>query len=81
MKKVIRKELDAIKKEFSRPRKTLIENGKEAVYVEAPLKEEQIYFVMDRFGYSKTFDKATYERNKENVVKDYKYIVPCMNTD
>ena len=36
---------------------------------------------MDRFGYSKTFDKATYERNKANVYQDYKYVVPCMNTD
>lgn len=81
MKRVIRKELDSIKKEFGKERKTVIEDGKEAVYVEAPLKEEQIYFVMDRFGYCKTFDKATYERNKENAGKDYKYIVPCMNTD
>ena len=81
MKRVIRKELDSIKKEFGQKRKTVIEDGKEAVYVEAPLKEEQIYFVMDRFGYCKTFDKATYERNKENAGKDYKYIVPCMNTD
>ena len=81
MKKVIRKELDAFKKEFGRERRTVIENGKEAVYIEAPVKEEQIYFIMDRFGYSKTFDKATYERNKANVYQDYKYVVPCMNTD
>ncbi len=81
MKRVIRKELDGLKKEFQRERRTVIEDGKAAVYVEAPLKQEQIYFVMDRFGYSKTFDKATYERNKENVRKDYKYVVPCMNTD
>ena len=81
MKKVIRKELDAFKKEFGRERRTVIENGKEVVYIEAPVKEEQIYFIMDRFGYSKTFDKATYERNKANVYQDYKYVVPCMNTD
>lgn len=36
---------------------------------------------MDRFGYSKTMDKATYQRNKENILKEYKFIVPCMNTD
>ena len=81
MKRVIRKELDSLKKEFGRRRRTAIENAKEAVYVEAPVKQEQIYFIMDRFGYSKTFDKATYERNKANVYKDYKYVVPCMNTD
>lgn len=36
---------------------------------------------MDRFGYSKTMDKATYQRNKDNILKEYKFIVPCMNTD
>src|SRR5699024_10203176 len=37
MKKVIRKELDAFKKEFGRERRTVIENGKEVVYIEAPV--------------------------------------------
>ncbi|MFR5293447.1 MAG: hypothetical protein ACLTF6_01385 [Clostridium sp.] len=32
MNKVIREDLDHIKEEFAVPRKTLIENGKEAVY-------------------------------------------------
>lgn len=36
---------------------------------------------MDRFGYSKTMDKATYQRNKENILKEYKFIVPCNDTD
>ena len=81
LKNVIRKELDKIKKEFGRQRRTVVEDGKEAVYVAAPVKEETVYFVMDRFGYSKTMDKATYQRNKENILKEYKFIVPCMNTD
>ena len=81
LKNVIRKELDKIKKEFGRERRTVVEDGKEAVYVAAPAKEETVYFVMDRFGYSKTMDKATYQRNKENILKEYKFIVPCMNTD
>ena len=36
---------------------------------------------MDRFGYAKTVDKATYERNKENIDREYKYVFSCMNTD
>ena len=81
LKNVIRKELDLIKKEFGSQRKTIVEDAKEAVYVAAPIKEETVYFVMDRFGYSKTMDKATYQRNKDNILKEYKFIVPCMNTD
>ena len=48
LKNVIRKELDKIKKEFGRERRTVVEDGKEAVYVAAPVKEETVYFVMDR---------------------------------
>jgi len=36
---------------------------------------------MDRFGYSKILDKNTYERNEETVLKEYRHIVHCMNTD
>ena len=36
---------------------------------------------MDRFGYSKILDKSTYERNEETVLKEYRHIVHCMNTD
>lgn len=81
MRNVMKKDLAAIKKEYQKKRKTAIEDGAEAVYEEEPVKEEQVYFVMDRFGYAKTLDKAVYQRNQENLPKDYKYIVPCMNTD
>ena len=81
MRNVMKKDLAAIKKEYQKKRRTAIEDGAEAVYEEEPVKEEQVYFVMDRFGYAKTLDKAAYQRNQENVPKDYKYIVPCMNTD
>lgn len=81
MQRVMKRDLTGIKKEYQKKRRTVVEDGAEAVYEEEPIKEEQVYFVMDRFGYAKTFDKATYQRNQENVSKDYKYAVPCMNTD
>jgi len=81
MQRVMKQDLMKIKKEYQRERRTVVEDGAEAVFEEEPLKEEQVYFVMDRFGYAKTFDKATYQRNQENASRDYKYIVPCMNTD
>ena len=36
---------------------------------------------MDRFGYAKTIDVSTYERNKEAADAENKYIIHCMNTD
>ena len=44
-------------------------------------KKYEVVFVMDRFGYSKILDKSTYERNEETVLKEYRHIVHCMNTD
>ena len=81
MAQVIMKDLDSIRKEFGRPRKTLIDNVEEVVYEEKKVEEMEVYFLMDRFGYAKTIDKVTYERNKENVDREYKYVFACMNTD
>lgn len=81
MTKVIRKELDDIKKAYAKPRKTVIENGVEAVYEEKKIEEQEVVFVMDRFGYAKTIDTSTYERNKETVDGENKYVFCCMNTD
>ncbi len=81
MTKVIRKELDDIKKAYAKPRKTVIENGVEAVYEEKKIEEQEVVFVMDRFGYAKTMDTSTYERNKETVDGENKYVFYCMNTD
>lgn len=81
MVKVILKDLEKIKKEYGIPRKTIIENGVEAVFVESKLEEQDLTFIMDRFGYAKTIDISTYERNKETVHKENKYILKCKNTD
>ncbi len=56
MAQVIMNELDGFKKEYSHPRKTVIENGQEAVYKEKELEEMDVVFLMDRFGYAKTVD-------------------------
>ncbi len=79
--KVIKKDLEAIKKEFSLERKTVIEDGEEAVYEEEMPKEQEVVFVMDRFGYAKTVDTSIYERNKETIEAENKYVFRCMNTE
>ncbi len=50
MAQVIIQELDAIKKEYSRKRRTLIENAQEAVYEEKKPEEMDVIFLMDKFG-------------------------------
>ncbi len=80
MAQVIIQELDVIKKEYSKKRRTLIENAQEAVYEEKKPEEMDVIFLMDKFGYCKTIDMTTYERNKEAADAEFKYVVKCRNT-
>ena len=77
---VIMEDLDRIKKEFARKRRTVVENAEEAVFEEKKVEEQEVVFLMDRFGYAKTVDVSTYERNKEAADNENKYILHCMNT-
>lgn len=79
MAKVIKADLLKIKKEYSVPRRTAIEDAEAAVFVEKEIPVQEVMFIMDRFGYAKTIDMAAYERNKEAVHSEYKYIFSCMN--
>ena len=45
------------------------------------MAEAEYVFVMDRFGYAKLIDPASYERNRETIELENKYIFSCMNTD
>lgn len=80
MAQVIMNELDDIKKSYGKPRKTVIENMAEAVYEEKKPEAMDVVFLMDRFGYAKTIDIATYERNKEAADSENKYVFTCKNT-
>lgn len=81
MDEVIITDLEKIKAEFALPRRTRIEEGKEAVFVEEEPAVQEAVFVMDRFGYSKLLDKAAYERNQESVDSEYPYLLRSMTSD
>ena len=78
---VIKKDLEEIKAEFATPRRTLIEDGKEAVYDETAVEIREVVFVMDKFGYGKLVDRATYDRNQETIEGENPHVIPCLNTD
>ncbi len=79
MAQVIISELDGFKKEYGRKRRTVIENAQEAVYKEKEFEETDVVLLMDRFGYAKTIDTVTYERNKEAADSEFRYVVTCKN--
>ena len=80
MDKLIIKELDSYRKEYGRDRRTLIENAEAVVFEEKKIEEMEVIFLMDRFGYARTVDIATYERNKDSLDAENRYIFPVMNT-
>ena len=80
MAEVIVEDLDKIKAEYGRKRRTVIENGEEAVYEEHKIEEQDVIFLMDRFGYARTIDVSTYERNKDAADTENKVVMACKNT-
>ena len=80
MSNVIIEELKQFRKEFAGERRTVIMNAEAAVFEEKKIEEQEVVFLMDRFGYARTVDPSVYERNKEAADSENKYIVSCMNT-
>ena len=80
MAQVIMNELDAIKKEFGRKRRTQIENAEEAVYREKETVETDVCVLVDRFGYARAIEMSAYERNKEAADGENRFAVICKNT-
>lgn len=78
--KVIKKRLREYKKIFNKPRRTIIEDAKKEEYIEE-IKEEDIYVLVDRFGYTKSLDSASYSRVLEDTLKEYSHIILMKNTD
>ncbi len=77
---LIKTDLSEIKERYGYPRRTVIEDGQEAVYQEAAPEEAPAVFVMDRMGYCRLLDPQVYEKNRQAVEEEQKYIINCMNT-
>jgi DNA gyrase subunit A len=78
--KVIKSRLKEYKKVFHRERCTEIMNIAATEYVEE-IKIEDIYILIDRFGYTKSIDVASYTRASEDNLKDYVHTLLIKNTD
>lgn len=81
MAKVIIAELKEFKKNYAKPRRTVIDNVEVAVVEEKPLEVIDVAVLVDRFGYAKCVDMPTYERNMEAAGAESKYVILCKNTD
>ncbi len=79
MEKVIEKDLLSYKKNYASERKTDIINAGPAVVVVKKEEPVDVYFVMDRFGYAKTIDQSTFDRNQETVLSENRYVIKIRN--
>jgi len=76
---VLISDMDKLKREFSVKRRTDIEDAEEIVIEEEAPKVIDVMFLMDRFGYAKTVDMTTYERNKEAADAENRFVIPLKN--
>lgn len=74
----IREEMEKIQETFGHDRKTTITSLEQAQEIKETVKEEDVLFLMDRFGYVKTVEAAVLTRNVEQL-KDYRYVFLCKN--
>ncbi len=78
--KIIKGRLKEYKKAFHTPRKTTLVNAVTTDYVEE-IKIEDIYILIDRFGYTKSIDLTSYSRTSEENLKEFVHIIQMKNTD
>jgi len=78
---VIIEDLEKIKQEYARPRRTVIKD-EEAVQIEE-LKPQafETVVLIDRFGYSRCINPSIYEKNKEAADSENRFIIRCMSDD
>jgi DNA gyrase subunit A len=65
---------------YGMERKTVIDDVETEEYVEE-FKEEDLYVLIDRFGYVKTIDVANYNRSNEETIKEFRHVLFTKNTD
>ncbi len=78
--KIIKGRLREYKKLFHRERRTKLMNAVSTDYVEE-VKIEDIYVLIDRFGYTKSVDITSYSRASEENLKEFVHIIQMKNTD
>ena len=75
------KELENIKKEHGRNRKTqIVQISEEEEYVEEEIIED-VYALVDRFNYVKVVDTQSFSRTNQETLDSFKYIIETKSND
>ena len=77
---VILEDLEKIRKEYSRPRRTEITDAEISLPEEEEEKDTELVFLMDRFGYARTIDPSAYEKMRETADAESRFRFRCMSS-
>ncbi len=78
--KVIKKQLSEFKKTFARDRRTMITVAEQTNYV-VEERIEDIYVLVDKFGYTKSVDMGVYGKATSEQLADYIYQIKMKSND
>lgn len=78
--KVIKKRLREFAKQFEGNRKTVLASVENVVYTKKVVIED-VYVLIDKFGYTKCMDQASFNRLTEDKVKEFPYVIPIKSDD
>ncbi len=78
---LIKADLMDIRTRFGYPRRTELCDLSDVVIEEKKIEEQPTVFVMDRLGYCKLIDESAFEKNREAVEGENRYIIRTLNTD
>lgn len=78
--KVIKKRLREFAKQFEGNRKTVLASVENVVYTKKVVIED-VYVLIDKFGYAKCMDQASFNRLTEDTVKEFPYVIPIKSDD
>ena len=70
-----------IKAKYAIPRRTQIHNYGTVVVKKAEVVATDVAVLLDRFYYIKVVDANVYEKNIDQITKDYRFAVKCQNLD
>ena len=70
-----------IRNKFKTPRKSIIEHFGEVKISKTQEAAMDVCVLLDRFYYLKVVDSSVFEKNREQIEKDYRYFINCTTND
>ena len=74
-------DMEAIKAKYAIPRRSVIKDCGEVVVKKAEVVATEVAVLLDRFYYIKVVDAGVYDKNTEQITRDYRFAFKCQNTD